>query len=100
MTRPCRACEGTPGAGIYAPEIGRRLFCVACRGTARIEDRIPARDAELDAETLRGNLSVRPWQHGGWYREVRAARVLTIASHTAIVECARAAFRAVPGLRG
>lgn len=88
--------------------------CGACGGSGRISERIPARDAELDAETL--VLESRRWalgQDSASY--VRSAQ----GSGTCLLDeleiglavngdlpaslasgAARAAFRAVPGLRG
>lgn len=92
--------------------------CESCLGTGRVVDHIPAADAVADAETLRAAF----WDEGGgaeWtdaprgmlvnalrasdYGEASiaetcpAGRIQVVYAHAAAA--ARAAFRAVPGLR-
>lgn len=83
--------------------------CPVCRGAGRISDRMPAADAVADAETLRlalkitksgnpdcyvkGGFAVAALVHPGVVHQLDAAVPYAI-------EAARAAFRAVPGLRG
>ncbi len=141
-THPCDACGGTGTAIEYAYEPARHsarfqhhpaceafvpgsVFacecppppCPVCLGAGSFPDRMPARDALADAETLRGfcdeNIYSRDfplfssypliaiWKCGnsGWtVRSINRRREYEAWSRA---ECqARAAFRAVPGLRG
>jgi hypothetical protein len=116
-TRDCRACGGTGepvcswcSEGIhYTTNFGctdsahwPETACPVCLGSGRVEDRIPASDAVADAETLRlvadGKVAtlLRGAENG------RRSVAIEYAYHGQGVAkgAARAAFRAVPGLRG
>lgn len=94
-THPCDACGGTGFEYRDVREHGHayrirrsvRYTCPVCLGEGRFSDRMPIADALADAETLQ---TVGP-------RIIGAGRV----PYTAIeaIRFARAAFRAVPGLR-
>lgn len=82
-------------------------LCPACSGRGWQSDAMPVADALADAETLRQ----AAWEYDTRLANVlRKARVLgalsmrevcaeTAVSHLAAFDAARAAFRAVPGLR-
>ena len=119
-TKTDRACMACGGIGwVQAPDIIRdtdghvysQALCPVCAGKRRISDRMPAADALADAETLRRV----------WTRRVRARTLVGRAAERGLdvvrmrpwlgdeavslagrfaTEAARAAFRAVPGLRG
>lgn len=106
QTRACAACGGSGMIWQWCDKSrtrDERVVCPVClwRNNGRISDRMPAADAMADAETLR--------LHGmpGDIREYGATAALLLyttemvdaAPHYARLE-ARAAFRAVPGLRG
>lgn len=93
----CSACDGV--SKIEEPNtLGLDTWhrCEVCLGASRISDRMPVSDALADAETLRRELGPSV-QIGNRYlgllddprQSGKVARVV-----------ARAAFRAVPGLRG
>lgn len=95
MTHPCDACGGfaylcggCSGGGRYwdIRHSCVRVACPVCLGAGSFPDRMPARDAVADAETLQ---TVGP-------------RIIGREPYTVIeaIRFARAAFRAVPGLRG
>lgn len=120
----CDACGGSgmsTAIGVWCP-----VACPVCLGAGSFPDRMPARDALADAETLRrahdseaGN-SESCWCVGpsgerhlpccdlldamAWASISRIQRSVhgpeSDMWHGAIEESARAAFRAVPGLRG
>jgi len=118
-TRACRGCDGS-GFDYKHPDLSTfDSFedCMVCGGTGRVEAKPPVSDALADAETLRrfcdANLYSRDfplfssypliaiWKAGnsGWTRRsINRGREHEAWSRT---ECqARAAFRAIPGLRG
>lgn len=114
-------CGGCNGSGTarepnIAPTYDERWRCPVCLGAGRISDQMPARDAECDAETLRANQELAKW--GTRTREALAEidewighlvvdlfRVQGGLSTSADAVfsarlLSRAAFRAVPDLRG
>lgn len=103
----CDACGGTGDE--LEPFNGLPYACDVCLGAGTISDVMPARDAVADAETLRASIpaAVFPPKTGN---DFRTANLLTFVpewdrDYSQIVsfvarEDARAAFRAVPGLRG
>lgn len=117
--RACKACEGT---GSQNPRFRHRggetawresragQACLACIGTGRVTERIPASDAIADAETLRRN-SRLPGSGPRFHWDVFDAENMAawsfvtervngiVTGHPAALAAARAAFRAVPGLR-
>lgn len=121
----CSACGGT-GCRFESTHGGRLRPCEApcpvCLGTGRISDRMPVADALADAETLRAfqrdpyppNFLLRTLapdayatEHGALRCGVSAdlwARGHFYETEWALVDdaahAARAAFRAVPGLKG
>ena len=95
QTHECAACGGTGDkfehayakAGCNCPACGG-LVCLICLGAGRISDRMPVADAMADAETVRR--IVEPYA-------VTEINGPVVDLYNA---AARAAFRAVPGLRG
>jgi hypothetical protein len=86
-------------------------LCPVCLGSGRISDRMPVADALADAETLRalmidaehasGRLSdVKLAQEAGNDAEAWSAYERDALAYVYASNAARAAFRAVPGLRG
>jgi hypothetical protein len=123
VSRPCSACDGEGFfvircCGGTCSDGGARFEeCEACEGMGRVEDRIPARDAELDAETLellvsvpRRLLSARRRRLADnlitaayalpaeWLRDPAFSGFMAARAEDAR-KAARAAFRAVPLLR-
>ena len=109
--RTCRGCDGTGCTMSYRPYDGHTHIvmaccCGACLGAGVVVDVIPAADALADAETLWLNAStymrlIAP--HGlDWWAGAASYGAITGYEHTAwyAVRAARAAFHAVPGLRG
>lgn len=100
MTRPCKACEGTGYSALLCSRAPRCMCmdhpCEACAGSGQVSERIPAADAVADAETLRFALQDAGLGLALFYR---ADAFNAEPPHETRV-CARAAFRAVPGLRG
>jgi hypothetical protein len=112
-TRPCRACGGTGCAEFLSFSRPCCLacdgtgcpICLACDGTGRIEDTgyMPASDAQADARTLIESLD---GERALGLRRLRTAlqdarnwgACMSWSDHAATM-AARAAFRAVPGLR-
>lgn len=73
--------------------------CPVCRGAGRISDRMPVADALADAETLRRAYGLgSPLPTRDIEAVIGRARINDVRKITRA--CARAAFRAVPGLRG
>jgi hypothetical protein len=140
-TRECKGCGGSGSHVVY--ECSRHVYmddgsiqevngetivhpCPACQGTGRQSDVIPARDAMVDAETLRfaavwwrSPLGGMPYGMGPYYNTLRRSLndaggrthddvcpwVWTgclnwpdVAANNARL-AARAAFRAIPALR-
>lgn len=123
MTHPCDACGGfaylcggCSGGGRYwdIRHSCARVACPVCRGAGRFPDRMPARDAVADAETLRmvcglipagifgiGTAAAmlrEPYTNSWDGPELRDALEYLAPAQARLN--ARAAFRAVPGLRG
>ena len=128
-SHPCAACGGTkvqPGnpfngaldvAGVHGPRGGWWRDCSVCAGAGRLPDRMPAADALADAETLRRisddiggpdwsldhSLPQSVWAKLSW--KFDNAMYMASEGHDSLAkgwtyDLARAAFRAVPGLRG
>lgn len=102
----CDACGGTGRYTFYYPAnpiIRAHINCPVCLGAGAISDRMPAADAQADASTLTSYLIGygNPWK-------TRAAVLAWTPwplnddsiNHYDVITAARAAFRAVPGLRG
>lgn len=89
-THKCDACGGT-GGGTYD---ARNPPCPVCLGSGTISDRMPVADAVADAETLRANNYL-----DGVSSDCLRAPMSTLWSYIDARGSARAAFRAVPGLR-
>ena len=112
MAHKCAACGGSgrkflpPKEGSTHQPNGRHIKCPTCLGSGRISDRMPVADAMADAETLRvhtarllgGGHAWAALQHGV-IAERRAWQGKTAEAASFAREAARAAFRAVPGLR-
>lgn len=85
--------------------LGVQRSCPVCLGAGRFSDRMPARDALADAETLLSALkvckhdTVQCYVDGAW-ASARASAGEIEPSGMWAERAARAAFRAVPGLRG
>ena len=114
----CGACGGLGridkphriGGSSFYDGYATLVFCPVCLGSGRISDRMPAADAMADAETLLNLSYTEPkdwaaeaWNTGGfirWYLDrengICEPEYLAVVAESA----ARAAFRAVPGLRG
>jgi hypothetical protein len=98
-TRECKGCGGS-GDRFYMLR-GKPCWegCPACLGSGTVTDGPYRRDAEVDAETLR--LTGMLWDTQGW---VSSAVVQDPRFPERAIACyrraARAAFRAVPALRG
>ena len=115
----CSACSGS---GIEGWEGGSGCpgRCFACDGAGHISDRMPAADAMADARTLwheadrRGTLdpiskalgnaatygdTVASLLQRVWPQSELGSTVLVAAAGAGAEKAARAAFRAVPGLR-
>lgn len=117
----CDACGGTGDANDYRPACSNDAHgdgcgcgdapfpCPVCLGEGRFPDRMPVADAMADAETLRLALIEHDrLSHGlgmtdcEWVVRDSYARLRNpdgVARCEVAIE-ARAAFRAVPGLRG
>lgn len=95
-SHPCAACGGDGVIHLFEN-------CPVCLGAGAISDRMPAADAQADASTLTSYLIGygNPWK-------TRAAVLAWTPwplnddsiNHYDVITAARAAFRAVPGLRG
>lgn len=116
--RACAACDGTGRQPAWcepcASYHGMDRRCAACTGTGRILESIPASDAIADAETLFSAARVHyDYVSGEFVLNVLNEDAMTarlwqagLLGHYISYECAdsardaaRAAFRAVPGLR-
>lgn len=111
-THPCDACGGT-GVGSDREPIGVPGFvamrCAICRGAGSFPDRMPIADAVADATTL-WLVSLNIYRDNPEpFEALERARLLichAIADASVVdplgrtKNAARAAFRAVPGLRG
>lgn len=105
MTRRCRACDGI--GRIPVPVCGEYVYpvCLVCDGARCVEERIGPEDAIADAETLRATWRIGRARSpirigGGAYGPALIAWTLpALPDHVAARRAARAAFRAVPGLR-
>jgi hypothetical protein len=102
VTRPCKGCDGSGAAPKRFDPVwpfADPKHCPACLGSGRVTDGPYRRDAEVDAETLRPTGML--WETQGW---VSSAVVQDPRFPERAIACyrraARAAFRAVPGLRG
>ena len=108
-----RECKGCEGSGCGCVEKTMAVFtgagassepcadCPACLGSGRVTDGPFRRDVEVDAETWRKHVAGR-WRTGAVPLELDEPLfdlffALAAGDFTA---AARAAFRAVPGLRG
>jgi hypothetical protein len=125
VSHACDACGGSGQHHKYLPDsntVTVSYRCPVCQGAGRISDVMPAKDALADAETLTrfANHDATPFmqrQREGWRYSrravqlagrVRTAILETIGLHRylpypapeRVTRTARAAFRAVPGLRG
>jgi hypothetical protein len=99
--------------------VGCRVPCLVCQGAGRISDAMPVKDALADAETLRLNVTSELPPGQRWSRALgTVSKALAEAEWFAVVAggmarkgiraesaaqaaaAARAAFSAVPGLRG
>lgn len=96
-TRPCLACEGRGWLACRRDEPGWRLVkdCPVCLGSGRVEAKPSVRDALADAETLRANNYL-----DGVSSDCLRTPMSALWSYIDARGSARAAFRAVPGLRG
>lgn len=121
MTRKCEGCGGSGHVGCarfasyHSHEPGRSgsktyyhafacdiLDCSACLGAGVVEERIPAADAMADAETLHsvGGRAVQIRHDLDFFGFLRHPVATHCQSAYNIAwQVARAAFRAVPGLR-
>jgi hypothetical protein len=106
-TRECRGCDGRAWSLPYDTEhIGWSACpdCPICLGSGQVEAKPSVRDAEADAETLRGMTHTKPatnMTRQGIARAGLGIAFETVHDGPALVQnAARAAFRAVPGLRG
>lgn len=109
-TRECKGCDGTGENGL--PFGAGFDNCPACGGETVIHERIGREDAIADAETLHCNWwaagSESPFVHLPLLAAengLRAATKISLEWHMESADwhasvAARAAFRAVPGLRG
>ncbi len=114
----CAGCGGRDGSCLAETELGGDSDglgmaggsyvpaplpqCSVCLGAGRISDRMPARDAVADAETLRLNCESRAPEWAWTRRHVIEAAALGGDSTLAWFsprEAARSALRAVPSLR-
>jgi len=110
----CDACEGY--GEIHRIDIpalmvpwstAETIQCYVCKGVGRLSDRMPARDAIADAQTL-AYFATTPRATRGVRRELDLAlNEAAYETHRAVKHgepfyrlIGRAAFRAVPGLRG
>lgn len=118
-----RACKGCDGSGyVHRPDFFSDMphtghaatcwcgatDCPACLGTGRVVDHIPVADAVADAETLHtyawdggaevGDLT--PAYLDAAAVDLREDELLDDFAAPIAESAARAAFRAVPGLRG
>jgi len=101
-TRDCRACGGD-GRDIRhsaIPSLSTFRPCPVCLGSGRVSDVIPAQDAVADAEILWWEID-HHWR-GIISDRIGRALIQTWPSSAGKYarQAARAAFRAVPGLRG
>lgn len=109
----CGSCAQRMGAGNAYLQFGGHHYCsvvclphpcVPCLGSGRISERIPASDAVADAETLRlsGGAKWIGACAGASYAAYAHAWASDYSGFTrwTVLQDARAAFRAVPGLRG
>lgn len=123
VSHPCAACGGSGRvpvscdspwhrAKLCSCNFGMDRPCPVCLGAGRISDKMPARDAVADAETLARIADsvlgayedgIYPFQNShvtarlqGWLAITGAE---TYSDHRALL-AARAAFRACLGLRG
>ena len=99
-------------AGGYESPTSALVICHVCLGAGRILDRMPAADALADAETLAVFAAVYHFPQikslsSCWRRALNIQEIAQPDSgydeHRAVLQAhwlARAAFRAVPGLRG
>lgn len=103
-TRDCLVCYGTGTTGVHF------WVCPVCLGTGRVEDRIGVEDAVADARTLQGVAWDLPKPHiSNTLRKARFFGRQVVAEieiggdwglGVLAMSAARAAFRAVPALRG
>jgi hypothetical protein len=113
VNAPTRECRGCSGTGCKYPLCeGRRgrlilnahsvecIACPVCAGSGQVEAKPGVRDAVADAETLTENVDLRRIALA--FRDVLIAREQGLPWFGArgARQAARAAFRAVPGLRG
>ena len=101
----CAACGGTGEASEYRPACSNEahgegcgcgdapLPCPVCLGAGRISDRMPVADAMADAETLRLVATTLDPALVDWLDT-------WVGDPDGANAAARAAFRAVPALRG
>lgn len=115
----CSACGGT-GCSVHvdhrasSQRVCRHAPCQVCLGAGRISDAVTREDSIADAETLRMNAAAfhspeRFWYSGNdltpllaeahWQAYMALNGALDFAQERGEL-AARAAFRAVPGLRG
>jgi hypothetical protein len=115
-TRECKGCEGSGCGCVEKTMLVFRAAgsssepcadCPACLGSGRVTDGPFRRDAEVDAETLRANVATFTGTSDAWWaaKAGRFAERAAWKGHRAAAfdfarDAARAAFRAVPGLRG
>lgn len=105
----CSACDGI---GMIFDESRNHPDCQVCLGAGRISDRMPAKDAVADAETLFNAVSshVMAWAWQDLVFLSYAPQYAAESIHYGMGDpqdgaelarlAARAAFRAVSGLRG
>jgi hypothetical protein len=99
MRRECRGCDDGRERLYDNGRLVGDMRCRACLGSGTVTDGPYRRDAEVDAETLR--LTGMLWDTQGW---VSSAVVQDPRFPERAIACyrraARAAFRAIPSLRG
>ena len=99
-SHPCAACGGSGLVPRYFE--GQQYMCPVCLGAGSISDKMPARDAVADADTLTSCLIA----YGNAWKARALLNWTTWPLNSAVIDyydaihAARAAFRAVPGLRG
>lgn len=106
--RTCLGCGGVGGSMLHDPWY--RVRCLVCWGRGTVDARPSMRDAVADAETLHELASEIHSVHYGRTTIAKARRYGRRAIRTLedmldsgpmyAAAAARAAFRAVPGLRG
>ena len=106
MSHECAGCGGSgKRATVGLPRLSqdwRDRVCLVCLGSGRISDRMPARDAVADAETLTSCLIAygNAWKARALLNWTTWPLSSVIIDYYDAIHAARAAFRAVPGLRG